>query len=72
MKRKFNDTGLCVQKMHYMVDTTPQMEKIFEGFSRTEPSIREFSAWTDKTNEEGTTMKVDFTPARYRITYETA
>ena len=58
--------------MIYLIKVWDGMEKIFEGFSRTEPSIREFSAWTDKTNEEGTTMKVDFTPARYRITYEIA
>ena len=30
MKRKFNETGLCVRNMHYMADTTSQMNEIFE------------------------------------------
>ena len=30
MKRRFNVTGVCVQNMHYMADTTPQMNEIFE------------------------------------------
>ena len=30
MKKRFNETGLCVRKMHYMVDTTKQINKIFE------------------------------------------
>tara|TARA_R110000737_G_scaffold16311_1_gene33493 strand:+ start:384 stop:566 length:183 start_codon:yes stop_codon:yes gene_type:complete len=60
--------------MIYLIKVWDGMEKIFEGFSRTDPSIGKdnFSAWTDKTDEKGTTMKVNFTPARYRITYETA
>lgn len=32
MKRRFNDTGLCVRKMHYMVDMTPQVKIIFDQF----------------------------------------
>ena len=28
--REFNTTGLCVPKLHYMVDTTPQIDKIIE------------------------------------------
>ena len=58
--------------MIYLIKVWDGMEKIFEGFSRTEPSTKEFNAWTDKTDEKGTTMKVNFTQARYRITYETA
>ena len=27
--RKFNVTGVCVPKMHYMVDISPKIEKIF-------------------------------------------
>ena len=30
MKREFNLTGVCVQKLHYMADTTPQINEIFE------------------------------------------
>ncbi len=30
MKRRFNDTGLCVRNMHYMVDTSEQMNTVFE------------------------------------------
>ncbi len=30
MKKKFNDTGLCVTKKHYMVDTTPQLKETIE------------------------------------------
>ncbi len=30
MERKFNETGLCVRNMHYMADTNPQMNEIFE------------------------------------------
>jgi len=30
MKREFNDTGLCVHHMHYMADTSRQMNEIFE------------------------------------------
>ncbi|MCP4352887.1 MAG: AAA family ATPase [Desulfobacterales bacterium] len=30
MKRKFNDTGLCVPQRHYMVDTSAKIEQIFE------------------------------------------
>ena len=29
MNREFNETGLCVPNMHYMADTTPQMDEIF-------------------------------------------
>jgi|TARA_R110002153_G_scaffold202620_1_gene355788 hypothetical protein len=59
--------------MIYLIKVWDGMEKIFEGYSRTDPSVnKSFSAWTDKTNEQGTTTKVDFTPARYRLTYETA
>ena len=31
MKREFNDTGLCVRKMHYMVDTSEHINNIFDG-----------------------------------------
>ncbi len=31
MRREFNDTGLCVRKLHYMVDTSEQINEIFEG-----------------------------------------
>ena len=31
MKKEFNVTGVCVENMHYMVDTTLQMNKIFEN-----------------------------------------
>ena len=31
MKRRFNDTGLCVRKMHYMADTSKQIDEIFEN-----------------------------------------
>lgn len=58
--------------MIYLIKVWDGMEKIFEGYSRTEPVNKIFSAWIDKTDEQGTTTKVDFTPARYRITYETA
>ncbi len=30
MKRKFNDTGLCVPHRHYMVDISAKIEQIFE------------------------------------------
>ncbi len=30
MKRRFNDTGLCVRNMHYMVDTNKKTQKIFD------------------------------------------
>ncbi len=30
MKRKFNDTGLCVPKRHYMVDISAKIEQILE------------------------------------------
>ena len=30
MKRKFNDTGLCVRHLHYMADTSPQINEIFD------------------------------------------
>ena len=30
MKKKFNDTGLCVQGKHYMVDTTTQLKETIE------------------------------------------
>ncbi len=30
MKRKFNDTGLCVPRRHYMVDTSSKIESILE------------------------------------------
>ena len=59
--------------MIYLIKVWDGVEKIFEGFSRKEPSIgKDFSAWTDKTDEKGTKMKVNFTQARYRITYEIA
>lgn len=32
MRREFNETGVCVRNMHYMVDTTPQMDEIFKRF----------------------------------------
>ncbi len=32
MTRDFNDTGLCVRRLHYMVDTSPQIKKTFEKF----------------------------------------
>ncbi len=32
MKRKFNETGLCVQNKHYMVDMNETVMEIFEGF----------------------------------------
>ena len=32
MKRRFNVTGLCVPNMHYMADTRPQINEIFERF----------------------------------------
>ena len=31
MKREFNVTGVCVPHMHYMADTIPQMNEIFEN-----------------------------------------
>ena len=31
MKKRFNDTGLCVHNMHYMVNTSEQINDIFEG-----------------------------------------
>ena len=31
MKREFNDTGLCVRNMHYMVDTNEYINEIFKG-----------------------------------------
>ncbi len=30
MKKKFNDTGLCIPDKHYMVDTTPQLKECIE------------------------------------------
>ncbi|MCP4112891.1 MAG: AAA family ATPase [Desulfobacteraceae bacterium] len=30
MKRKFNDTGLCVPQRHYMADTSAKIEQIFQ------------------------------------------
>ncbi len=30
MKKKFNDTGLCVSRKHYMVDTTSQLKETIE------------------------------------------
>ncbi len=30
MKRKFNDTGLCVPHRHYMVDTSAKIEQIIQ------------------------------------------
>ncbi|MDM8522675.1 hypothetical protein QUF80_04815 [Desulfococcaceae bacterium HSG8] len=30
MKRKFNDTGLCVSHRHYMVDTSAKIEQVIE------------------------------------------
>ena len=30
MKRKFNDTGVCVSERNYMVDTSAKIEQIFE------------------------------------------
>ena len=30
MKKRFNDTGLCVRNMHYMVDTSEQINEIFK------------------------------------------
>ncbi len=30
MKRKFNETGVCVSNMHYMADTSKQINEIFE------------------------------------------
>ncbi len=32
MKRKFNQTGLCVQNMHYLADTSRAINEIFERF----------------------------------------
>ncbi len=29
MKKEFNVTGLCVDNMHYMVDTSPKINQIF-------------------------------------------
>ncbi len=35
MKRKFNQTGLCVRNMHYMADTSVQINEIFERLIET-------------------------------------
>ncbi len=34
MKKEFNDTGLCVQGKHYMVDTTAQLKETIELIER--------------------------------------
>ncbi len=30
MRKEFNDTGVCVERRHFMVNTTPKIDKIFE------------------------------------------
>lgn len=32
MKRKFNETGLCVRNMHYMADTNSRIKEIFDRY----------------------------------------
>ncbi len=30
MRKKFNNTGVCISKRHYMVDTSPKIEQIIQ------------------------------------------
>ena len=44
---------------------------IFEGYSKRIPKEgQNFEAWTVSKNANGSVVKAEYNPARYRITYE--
>ncbi len=64
MKKKFNDTGLCVLNKHYMVDTTPQLKETIDLIEEGEYFIinrpRQFGKTTTLALLENTALLDDY------------